>query len=145
MKLHSQLTLSLSPAVAISTSHSISRRVYERTLRYENQFSSILKLELIINAKILHFDSLWKRDLGELGNSLVRDIFASNLKKTTKANNNKKKVCRTDGYSSLIFVLGQSPTEKARSLYLKKKKKKKKKKNPKHLYTFLLVVEAIFP
>ena len=38
---------------------------------YENQFSFILKLELIIITKVLHLDSLWKRDWGELGNGLL--------------------------------------------------------------------------
>ena len=36
----------------------------------ENQFSFILKLELIIITKVSHLDSLWKRDWGELGNGL---------------------------------------------------------------------------
>ena len=41
-----------------------------RSLCYENQFSFILKVELITITKISHLDSLWKRDLGELGNGL---------------------------------------------------------------------------
>ena len=41
-----------------------------RSLCYENQFSFILKLELIIITKVSHLDSLWKRDWGELGNGL---------------------------------------------------------------------------
>ena len=42
-----------------------------RSLCYENQFSIILKLELIIITKVSHLDSLWKRDWGELGNGLL--------------------------------------------------------------------------
>ena len=38
------------------------------SLCHENQFSFILKLELIIITKISHLDSLWKRDYGKLGN-----------------------------------------------------------------------------
>ena len=41
-----------------------------RSLCYENQFSFILKLELIIITKISHLNSLWKRDWGELGHGL---------------------------------------------------------------------------
>ena len=44
---------------------------------YENQFSFILKLELIIITKISHLDSLWKRDWGELGNGLFSTIMTS--------------------------------------------------------------------
>ena len=40
-----------------------------RSLCYENQFSLILKLELI--TKVSHLDLLWKRDWGELGNGLL--------------------------------------------------------------------------
>ena len=41
-----------------------------RSLCYENQFSFILKLELITITKVSHLDSLLRRDLGELGNGL---------------------------------------------------------------------------
>jgi len=37
---------------------------------YENQFSFIMKLELITITKISHLDSPWKRDCRELGNGL---------------------------------------------------------------------------
>ena len=42
------------------------------SLCYEKQFSSILKLELIIITKVSQLDSLWKRDWRELGNGLFK-------------------------------------------------------------------------
>ena len=50
---------------------------------YENQFSFILKLELIIITKISHLDSLWKRDWGELGNGLFYCVFFTWLHKNS--------------------------------------------------------------
>ena len=41
-----------------------------RSLSYKNQFSFIMKLELIIITKISLLDSLWKGDWGELGNGI---------------------------------------------------------------------------
>ena len=46
---------------------------------YENQFSFILKLVLIIMTKISHLDSLWKRDQGKLGNGLLSRPVDSDL------------------------------------------------------------------
>ena len=47
-----------------------------RSFCYENQFSCILKLELITITTISHLASLWKRDWEELGNGLFSALFA---------------------------------------------------------------------
>jgi len=51
-----------------------------RILCYENQFSFILKLELITTTTISHLDSLWKRDWGEIGNGLSFTWYAPTKK-----------------------------------------------------------------
>ena len=50
---------------------------------YENQFSFILKFDLITITKISHLDSLGRRDLGELGNGLFI-AYNKKLKYTEK-------------------------------------------------------------
>ena len=64
-------------AICKFSSASISKRVYMRSLCYENQFSFILRFELItiMITTILHSDSLWKRGWVELGNGLLRWVF----------------------------------------------------------------------
>ena len=69
---------------------------------YENQFSFILKLELTTITKISHWDSLWKRDWGELGSGLL------------------VKICRGHGASRPSFFGGGLGRGVVRSLENKK-------------------------
>ena len=78
---------SLEQAIFEFITASISKRALVPSLCYENQFSFILKWELISITKISHLDSLWTRHWGELGNGLLDNLNQTRVETVLSAQN----------------------------------------------------------